>query len=160
MKDNLRRLKKEILNLRMYPDNFREKPHKPLLLLAVLGLYESGELIENKILFDDKLNTKFCYYFSIIAQDDDLPILSSPYFHLRTSEFWKHKIVMGMEEEYQRTQHVGAGSKKLRSLIEYTYLDNYAYELFSNAESRKELRKFIIDNLFEPKLREKLNRSI
>jgi len=54
------------------------------------------------------------------ANDQNTPYL--PYYHLRTSGFWHHKIRAGREHEYNRLQESNSRHKTI-SAIEYAYVD-------------------------------------
>jgi putative restriction endonuclease len=65
-------------------------PHKPLLLLALIDLAESGELTTRSFTRSPGLVLRFRSYGSIVA--DRWPTrldIKMPFFHLSTQEFWQ-----------------------------------------------------------------------
>jgi hypothetical protein len=66
-----------------------ERPHKPVLLLAVLDVIDSGEASSERILWSRSLVARFRRYFEIVKSADDVCSPQLPYFHLRSDGFWE-----------------------------------------------------------------------
>ncbi len=126
----------------------QKKPHKLLMLLAVLDLISNGSITDNKIYLNNKLIESFEKFFRTYANEDDWCQPGPPFFHLRTSSFWKHKIRPGKEEEYSKLKNVGGGTSIINEYIEYSYLDDSSYKLFTNVNSRAIIQEFIQRQLF------------
>lgn len=137
-------LKKEILQMQRDITHGHKKPHKLVMLLAVLDLFDRKIIVENKIYFNEDLAESFSNIFNLIRIKGDWNQPAPPFFHLRTSNFWKHKIKDGRESQYARLSTSGGGSKRIEDNIDYAYLDSSAYELFSNIGTRQSLRELII----------------
>ena len=58
-------------NLHVYRRGDRFSPHKPCMLLAVLGLAESGHLERNEIRFEPPLLERFGQFFDVVRSDGD-----------------------------------------------------------------------------------------
>ena len=65
-----------------------EKPHKPILLLAVLDLIESGAICDNKIIPSQELREAFTAYFTIVRQGNDQNSPYNPFYYLYSAGFW------------------------------------------------------------------------
>lgn len=137
-------LKKEILQMQRDITHGHKKPHKLVMLLAVLDLFDRKIIVENKIYFNEDLAESFSNIFNLIRIKGDWNQPAPPLFHLRTSNFWKHKIKDGRESQYARLSTSGGGSKRIEDNIDYAYLDSSTYELFSNIGTRQSLRELII----------------
>lgn len=137
-------LKKEILQMQRDITHGHKKPHKLVMLLAVLDLFDRKIIVENKIYFNEDLAESFSNIFNLIRIKGDWNQPAPPFFHLRTSNFWKHKIKDGRESQYARLSTSGGGSKRIEDNIDYAYLDSSTYELFSNIGTRQSLRELII----------------
>jgi hypothetical protein len=122
----------------------KQKPHKLFLLLAVLDLYDQELLTENRIYFDQQLQRNFEKYFRLYAKSDDWCQPGPPFFHLRSSSFWKHKIKPGQETVYAKITTSGGGTRRIHENIEYAYFDDYTFFILSKAKQRAELREFIL----------------
>lgn len=158
MNANLSELESQITTLRRKVEDTRSKPHKLVMLLAVLDLADSGLLQANRIFYGQELISRFEKYFEAVAEEKDWCQPSLPFFHLRSADFWFHKVKPGREEEYAKLTTSGGGSKRILENIEYSYLSANAFEVISDDTLRGELRKFII-TLFPPTLSERINKE-
>jgi hypothetical protein len=98
------------------------KPHKLLMILSVLDLLDSGVIHQNCIPFDDQLVRRFTSNFREFAGPDDYCQAGPPFFHLRNSSFWRHRIREGREEPYARIKRVGGSTQLITDNIEYAFL--------------------------------------
>jgi predicted restriction endonuclease len=98
----LDKLKREILELRRGKQGDHYRPHKLVMLLAVIELADRGLLSENKIYLSDPLLHIFENIFLLVRKENDWCQPGPPFFHLRTSGFWFHKVRPGKEKEYAK----------------------------------------------------------
>lgn len=147
MQEKLVALKKEIQRIQRDITHGHKKPHKLVMLLAVLDLFDKRIVTENKIPFDDNLSESFSNLFNLIRIDGDWNQPAPPFFHLRTSSFWKHKIKDGREAQYSKLATSGGGSKRIEENIDYAYLSDDVYALFSDGIIRQDIREFLISLL-------------
>jgi len=75
----------------------RASPHKPCMLLAVLGLAEAGDLIQNKIHFDPALLERYVKFFEVVRSESDHANPNYPFFHLKKEGFWHLQPLPGRE---------------------------------------------------------------
>ncbi|MDP1624523.1 MAG: hypothetical protein Q8L64_02020 [bacterium] len=143
LQEKLDHLKKEIQKMQRDITHGHKKPHKLVMLLAVLDLFEKHIISENKIYFNDDLTESFSNVFNLIRAKGDWNQPAPPFFHLRTSSFWKHKIKDGQEVQYSKLSTSGGGTKRIEENIDYAYLTDSAYEVFSNKEARQNIRELI-----------------
>lgn len=129
-----------------------QKPHKLLMLLAVFDLMDQGLINGNRIYFNDQLVASFEKYFRKYAESKDLCQPGPPFFHMRNSSFWKHKIRDGRESVYSDLTTSGGGIKRIKENIEYAYFDEHIYSLISQKKYRDELITFIQTLLPMPKM--------
>ena len=124
------------------------KPHKFILLLCVLDLFDSGEITENKIYLDKPLINTYTKYYEFLKRDNETDRPWYPFFHLKSSTFWKHKIKPGFEYEYK---NLGSeqGIRKINSIIEYSYLKSETFELFKDRKTRIYIENIINSVLSE-----------
>jgi len=140
---SLEQLKEEIRTLRRSSKAGHQRPHKFVLLLSVIELVDRGLLQENKIYPEEPLITIFENYFNLVRKKDDWCQLGPPFFHLRSSGFWFHKIKLGREKHYAALTTTGGGLQIIRDNIDYAYLRDDFFEAILNPDSRRELRYFI-----------------
>lgn len=148
MLDALARLKSEISELKRNRRGGRTRPHKLLMLLAVLDLADDGLLARNQLFYDEDIIRRFERHFRTYRRADDLCQPAPPFFHLRSSPFWRHKVKEGQDQYYGRLTTSGGGSQRILDTIEYAYLTDYAFDVIACDTTRIELRQFI-QNMLE-----------
>lgn len=109
------------------------KPHKFILLLAVIQLIETGYIKQNRIYYDDELKNAFTEYFKIIARGNDRNRPYTPFFHLRTSGFWFLKPKPNKQEYFTSIVSIG-GPQELVDNIEYAYFDDSVFQMLLDPE--------------------------
>lgn len=144
---NLSRLKSEIQQMQRDITHGAKKPHKLVMLLAVIDLFDKGKIKENKIYFNPDLVESFANIFNLIRIRGDWNQPAPPFFHLRTSNLWRHQIKPNREIQYAKLTTSGGGTKRILDNIEYAYLSDYCYEVISDKDSRQKLREFLISVL-------------
>lgn len=150
MHEALLRFKQVLPALRRGGGRESPRPHKLVMLLGVLDLAEAGELAINEIFFDEGLIDRFEANFEPHAIQDDLCQPAPPFLHLRSSEFWFHRIIPGRERAYASLSTSGGGSKRILEDIEYSYLRYDVFLLFNDAHARADLRDYIFHLLNWP----------
>lgn len=143
----LDKFKQEVTELKRGKRGTHYRPHKLVMLLAVIELVERGLLPENKIYLRDPLLGIFENIFVLVKKEDDLCQPGPPFFHLRTSGFWFHKVRPERESEYARLSTTGGGLSLIDQYVEYAYLRDDVYDLFMQSASRRELRLHISELL-------------
>jgi putative restriction endonuclease len=63
-------------------------PHKPILLLSVMELFERNAIAQNRIDLSPQLNQTFLKYWSYLGSASHNPDISRPFFHMRSGKFW------------------------------------------------------------------------
>lgn len=160
LEEKTRRLEGEILAIRRGVHKGRAKPHKPLMLLAVIDLLNRRYISENRIPFDDRLKDRFSSLFAAVQREGDWCQPAEPFFHLRTSGFWFHKPRQGRERAYSELRTSGGGSRRILDNIEYAFFDPDSYALLMCPDIRRQLSQMILLNFFEPAERKKLARML
>ena len=70
-------------------DQRHERPHKPVLLLAVLDAVAEGRTPPQRIEWSQWLRSRFRTYFEVVRSSNDDMAPELPFFHLRTDGFWE-----------------------------------------------------------------------
>lgn len=76
-------------------DTRHERPHKPLLLLAVLDLIDAGLATPDSIPWSAELRTRFTARFDVVRSHDDQNSPENPFFYLRSEGFWQASGIDG-----------------------------------------------------------------
>lgn len=129
-----KRFLRDIERMRRGRSGGRPAPHKPLLLLTVLGMAERHQLSLDRIEYTEGLKREFDEIFDSVRGPGNYRNPAQPFWHLRTSPFWGHKLRPGKEREYAETTTSGWGEKRLQEIIEYAYLADYARRALAERE--------------------------
>jgi putative restriction endonuclease len=80
----------------------RERPHKPAMLLALLGSFEAGEAAPNDVPFSAQLRQRFREIMEVVGKRDDNPKSAQhPFYHLAGDGFWTLENAKGGVPLYQ-----------------------------------------------------------
>jgi putative restriction endonuclease len=126
-----------------------QAPHKPLLLLCVLDLFDSGEITSNLVEITDDLTELFGRYWDRALPFDRPGNLALPFFHLRGDGFW-HLIP---RHEGARLGSQIAYLSRLREEVLGARLDDDLYDLMRSEGNRDRLRSVLIETYFSPETR-------
>lgn len=129
-----------------------QAPHKPILLLCVLDLFDSGEISSNLVEISDDLVELFGRYWERVLPFTRQGNLALPFFHLRGDGFW-HLL-----PRYEGTL-IGSqisSLTRLREEIVGAYLDEDLYDLIRSDENCDRLRSILIETYFSPEARQLL----
>jgi putative restriction endonuclease len=125
-----------------------ERPHKPILLLAIIDLLDRGLLSQNEIALTPDLIQTFNRYFQVVRQRDDKPTIENPFYHLSGDGFWHLIAEPGERPLYEpgnasRVPTLGA-LKKVHARFDETLWA----ALLTDARSRHQLREALIARYF------------
>lgn len=142
------KLTKYIAQFRSLNTNKRagiDAPHKPILLLAILDLVESGAIGSARIELSEQLESAFLHNWKRYVGSSLLfqPKVATPFWHMQNEPFYQLYTNDGKEL---------AGSpysvKKLRENT-YAILDIDLFELMKEENSRAQLRVVLVSTYFQ-----------
>ena len=143
MSVHLDRYLKAFRSLKVNRTGGRHSPHKPCMLLAVLGLAEAGDLERNEIRFDPASLERYAKFFAAVRSESDHPNPYFPFFHLKSDGFWHLRPLSGREailESMSSARSIAA----VRDNIEWAWLDPELHALVLEKESRAALREELV----------------
>jgi putative restriction endonuclease len=126
-----------------------QAPHKPLLLLCVLDLFDSERISSNLVEITDDLTELFGRYWERVLPFGRPGNLALPFFHLRSEGFWH----LPPRHEGARTGPQITSLARLRDEVIGARLDERLYELIVSKENRDRLRSVLIETYFSPETR-------
>lgn len=147
LRESLDRAIEAVRKLRRYRKGRTPKPHKLVLLLAAIDLYEERLIRDNRIYLSEELEKRFQFYFRMVAGAHDWCQIAPPFYHLRTSGFWFHKVHPNRVFSYQAMSTPGGGKGNVLRNVEYAYLSDYMVDVMIEPEARQTLREAIVDLL-------------
>lgn len=124
-------------------------PHKPVLLLSIMALFEQQVLNDNPITITPELEAQFQATWQQYVHDSDFQAnMGTPFYHMRSEPFWQYTVadeyIMWLNDKI-KMRHLSV-QKQAGATV---YLDNYLIQCFSNASTREQLRCFIEQRYFD-----------
>lgn len=122
-------------------------PHKPILLLSIINLYEIGLIYNNQIFILPELVSSFKSNWSKLVVSNHHCIFTLPFYHMNSEPFWKLIPNVGCEKWIE-------SKSSMRSLInlitavKFTFIDLELSKLLNNLEYREILKLAILEKYF------------
>jgi putative restriction endonuclease len=144
-----------LYNLRRDKCRTHERPHKPVLLLAILDLLDRGVVAQNQVPLSPDLVKTFKRFFAVVRRHNDQPTIENPFFHLAGDGFWELVPEAGTDRPYQPGNVTRLPTiKTLRAT--YGRFDPGLYgAILTHPTSRQQLREALIVRYF-PEYHEQL----
>ncbi|MBR2202902.1 MAG: hypothetical protein IJ914_01705 [Prevotella sp.] len=140
-------------NLRTNNKYGRKSPHKAVLMLTVIELYEQNILTENEICYDDKLKKMFLKVWNKVLPYEQKfhPDAYLPYWYLQNDSFWH--IVPKRDKEAilssMRDNRVKPSETSLYDSVKYAELDEDLYFLMTLSSGRSSLKRVLLETYFD-----------
>ncbi|WP_228282436.1 HNH endonuclease [Rubrobacter tropicus] len=126
-----------------------QAPHKPLLLLCVLDLFESGKVFSNLVEITDDLAELFGRYWERVLPFGRSGNLALPFFHLQSDGFWH---LLPKHEDARIGPQISSLSR-LQEEVLGARLDEDLYDFVLIKEYRDRLRSVLIETYFSSETR-------
>lgn len=141
--DSLKLYLHKFTHLRQGGSKYGKAPHKPLLLLSLIELFEKGEITDNKFYVTPELVATFNENFALLVTTGHNADFFLPFYHLKNDGFWFVKTWPG-KEFYTVTKSFSV----LNSLVEYAYVAEDLFPLLQHPESRNILKTTLLNQYF------------
>jgi putative restriction endonuclease len=135
----------KIERLRIDRSHGKPAPHKPILLLAVIDLFEQGAMTINKIEPSPPIVESFLKFWHLVSLEK--PRIFLPFFHLKSDKFWHLHAKAGNEQMLAMTKQANSMTQ-LASIVEFASLDEDLFLLLQRADAREAIRRKIIEVYF------------
>ena len=136
-------------NLRTNNKYGRKSPHKAVLMLTVIELYEQSILTDNEIYYDDSLKSMFLKVWNKVLPKEPLfhPDAYLPFWYLQSDSFWHIIPVKGKEDilSLMRDANIKPSETKLIDSVKYAELDDDLYFLMTIASGRSSLKRVLLE---------------
>lgn len=140
-----------LYNLRRDKKGLHEKPHKPVLLLAVLDLIERGEIADNRVPLSADLVDRYKQLFEIVGTETDQPNPHLPLYHLSGDKFWHLRPQEGHGPVYEEGNVSAPKSlARLRDEVRWAEFDPELWSLLSTRDGRAQVREALVARYFAP----------
>lgn len=136
-------------NLRTNNKYGRKSPHKAVMMLTVIELYEQNVLSDNEIFYDDTLKSMFLKVWNRVLPDEPLfhPEAYLPFWYLQSDSFWHIVPNRGKEDilSLMRDTNVKPSEAKLYDCVMYAELDDDLYFLMTLPSGRSTLKRVLLE---------------
>ena len=136
-------------NLRTNNKYSRKSPHKAILLLTIIEMYETNALSENIIKYDDVLKRTFLEVWNRVLIDESLfhPEVYLPFWYMQTEGFWHVVPKRGQEDilNIMRDSHVKPSESLILECVNYAELDEDLFFLISLYSGRSSLKRVLLE---------------
>ena len=136
-------------NLRTNNKYGRKSPHKAILMLTVIELYEQNILTDNEIFYDEKLKSMFLKVWNRVLPHEPLfhPDAYLPFWYLQSDSFWHIIPIRGQEDilSLMRDTNIKPSEAKLRDSVRCAELDEDLYFLMTLSSGRTSLKRTLLE---------------
>ncbi|MBO4851533.1 MAG: hypothetical protein J5529_11655 [Prevotella sp.] len=136
-------------NLRTNNKYGRKSPHKAVLMLTIIELYEQSILVDNEIFYNDTLKSMFLKVWNRVLPEEPLfhPDAYLPFWYLQNDSFWHIVPIRGKEEilSLMRDTKIKPSEAKLKESIRCAELDDDLYFLMTIASGRSLLKRALLE---------------
>lgn len=122
-------------------------PHKPILLLSIIRLFEKGIFTNNQIHILPELVASFKSNWTTLVVTNHHSIFAMPFYHMSSEPFWKLIANVGCEKWIESKSSMRS-LQNLTTAVNFALIDNELAELLVQPESRDMLRIAILDRYF------------
>ena len=127
----------------------RKSPHKAVLMLTVIDLYEKNILMDNEIRYDETLKSTFLKIWNLVLPNEPLfhPEAYLPFWYLQSDNFWHIVPIRGKEDilSLMRDTNIKPSEAKLIDSIKYAELDEDLYFLMTLPSGRSTLKRALLE---------------
>ena len=136
-------------NLRTNNKYGRKSPHKAVLMLTVIELYEQNVLSDNEICYDDTLKSMFLKVWNRVLPNEPLfhPEAYLPFWYLQSDSFWHIVPNRGKEDilSLMRDTNIKPSEAKLYDCVKYAELDEDLFFLMTLPSGRSSLKRALLE---------------
>lgn len=136
-------------NLRTNNKYGRRSPHKAVLMLTVIELYEQNVLSDNEIYYNDTLKSMFLKVWNRVLPSEPLfhPEAYLPFWYLQSDSFWHIIPIRGKEDilSLMRDANIKPSEAKLNDSVKCAELDEDLYFLMTIASGRSSLKRILLE---------------
>ena len=127
----------------------RKSPHKAVLMLTVIELYEKNILMDNEIRYDETLKSTFLKMWNVVLPNEPLfhPDAYLPFWYLQSDNYWHIVPIRGKEDilSLMRDTNIKPSEAKLIDSVKYAELDEDLYFLMTLPSGRSSLKRALLE---------------
>lgn len=123
-------------------------PHKPILLLSVIELYDDQIFYNNQIFITPELVSAFKRIWTQIVDTNHHSVFSLPFYHMKSEGFWKLIPNYGFEKLLESKANIRSNFSALKATIYCAEIDKELFFLLQNQKSRDLLKIALLEKYF------------
>lgn len=127
----------------------RKSPHKAVLMLTVIELFEKNILMDNEVRYDETLKAAFLKMWNMVLPNESLfhPDAYLPFWYLQSDNFWHIVPIRGKEDilSLMRDTNIKPSETKLIDSVKYAELDEDLYFLMTLPSGRSSLKRALLE---------------
>lgn len=128
----------------------RKTPHKAILLLTIIEMYETNEISANEIRYNQTLVNTFHKVWSRTLPNDASYYVDAylPFWTMKNEGFWHFVPVRGKEDilSFYKENNRRPTEGKIKECIDYVELDEDLYFLMSLPSGRSSLKRALLSH--------------
>lgn len=128
----------------------RKSPHKAVLMLTVIDLFEKNLLTDNEIRYDETLKSTFLNVWNKVLPDESFFQSEAylPFWYLQSDSFWHIVPIRGKEDivSLMRDTNIKPSEAKLKDSVKYAELDEDLYFLMTLPSGRSSLKRALLES--------------
>ena len=122
-------------------------PHKPILLLSVIRMFEKGVFRDRRIEIIPELVASFNSHWAQLVTTNHHKIFALPFYHMRSEPFWKLIANPGCDKWIDSKGSMRTFGN-LTTAVQCAVIDDDLVELLRNPETRDVLKVGLLDKYF------------
>lgn len=122
-------------------------PHKPILLISLIQLFELSDKYDNKIFITPEIVGLFKSNWSNLVKSDHQMIFALPFYHMKSEPFWKLIPNQGCEK-WVEAKTAMRSFENLNIAVHHAEIDLELSILFQNKNNRDVFISFILTEYF------------
>lgn len=122
-------------------------PHKPILLLSIIDLFEKGILSDNHIYILPEFVATFKSNWSKLVVTNHFPIFAMPFYHMSSEPFWTLIPNIGCEKWIESKSSMRSLGN-LTIAVQFASIDNELSDILLVPEYRDILKISLLDKYF------------
>ena len=122
-------------------------PHKPILLLSILQLYQNDLITDNRIFLTPELVATFKSTWSLLVVTPHDCRISYPFYYLKSDKFWRLVPKSGFENINQMGSIMKSFSN-LNAAVDCAVISDDLYLLMKDERNNRILQHFLLDEYF------------
>ena len=122
-------------------------PHKPILLLSIIRLFENGIVTDNQIFVLPELVASFKSNWTKLVETNHFPIFALPFYHMSSEPFWKLVANTGCEKWIESKSSMRSFGN-LTTAVKFALIDEELSDLLLVSENRDILKIALLDKYF------------